>query len=223
MKPILWDTLYKLSLLRAHEKNLKTSTTELADTLHLTQQTVSRHLILLEKLGMIDRLVTVRGEEIKISNKGLDELKKVYYSLQTVLEASEKSVVFEGKLFSGVKEAAYYMTLEPYREQFIEKLGFDPYPGTLNLKLTSQTYIKLKKEVAAYPGTLIESFRNKKRTYGLAKCYQAKINGKIDGAAIIVDRTHYDDSVLEIIAPVYLRGVLNLKDGDLVHVEVKLV
>jgi riboflavin kinase len=222
MKHVLWDTLYQLSLLRAHEKYLKTSTTELAETLNLTQQTVSRHLILLEEFGLIDRRVTVRGQEIKISNRGLDELKKVYYCLQSVLEASSKSVVFEGKLFSGVNEASYYMNLEPYRKQFSEKIGFDPYPGTLNLKLTSPPYIELKREVATYPGVLIESFSNKNRSYGLAKCYQAKINGRVDGAVIIVDRTHYDDSVLEVIAPVYLRGVLNLEDGDLVHIEVKL-
>jgi riboflavin kinase len=222
MKHILWRTLYKLSLLRAHEKYLKTSTTELAGTLNLTQQTVSRHLILLEELGLIDRRVTVKGQKIKISNKGLDELKKVYYSLQSVLEVSRKSVFFEGKLFSGVNEASYYMTLEPYRKQFIDKLGFDPYPGTLNLKLTSPSYIELKKEVTAHRGILIESFSNKNRSYGIAECYQAKINGKVDGAIIIVDRTHYDDSVLEIIAPVYLRGVLNLEDGDLVHVEVEM-
>lgn len=220
MSPTLWDTLYKLSLLYLHDKGLKTSTTKLAEATGLSQQTVSRHLIMLEKLGLIERQVTIRGEEIRISDKGLEELRKVYYGLKSVIEGIPKTVLLEGELFTGIGEAAYYMSLKPYREQFSQKLGFDPYPGTVNLKLLTVSDIRAKKELESYPGIEIESYRTKNRTYSSAKCFRAKINNEVDGALIIVERTYYNASVLEVIAPVRLREQLKLKDGNTVRVEV---
>jgi CTP-dependent riboflavin kinase len=46
------------------------------------------------------------------------------------------------------------------------------------------------------------------------------INNKVKGAIIFAIRTHYDTSVLEIVAPVFLRGNLKLKDGNKVKVEI---
>jgi len=43
---------------------------------------------------------------------------------------------------------------------------------------------------------------------------------KIKGALVTATRSHYDASVLEIIAPVCLRKQLNLKDGNKVKVEI---
>ena len=37
---------------------------------------------------------------------------------------------------------------------------------------------------------------------------------------LCIERTHYDSSVLEVIAPVKLRDLLGLKDGDSVTVKV---
>jgi riboflavin kinase len=105
-------------------------------------------------------------------------------------------------------------------KQFIEKLGFDPFPGTLNLKLTTEYDLKTKAELESYPAVEIQGFKNEDRTFGLVKCYPAKIDNKIKGALVLALRSHYDTSVLEIIAPVCLRKQLNLKDGNKVKVEV---
>ncbi|MCP8316290.1 MAG: DUF120 domain-containing protein, partial [archaeon] len=72
----------------------------------------------------------------------------------------------EGELFSGLEEGAYYVSLENYRRQFIDKLGFDPYIGTLNLKLTSSKDRKLRHELEHYSGISIDGFKNEHRTYG---------------------------------------------------------
>ena len=58
------------------------------------------------------------------------------------------------------------------------------------------------------------------RTFGLVKCYPAVIDNKVKGALVTALRSHYDVSVLEIIAPVCLRKQLNLKDGVKVKVEI---
>jgi CTP-dependent riboflavin kinase len=48
------------------------------------------------------------------------------------------------------------------------------------------------------------------------------ISNKVKGALIFALRSHYDSSVLEVIAPVNLRKHLSLKDGYKVKVEVNL-
>jgi len=131
-------------------------------------------------------------------------------------------MVIEGIVFSGLGEGAYYVTRKPYREQFIKKLGFDPYPGTLNLRITSEYDAQLRKELEEHPGIEIQGFKNENRTYGSVKCFPARINGREKGAVILALRTHYDSSVIEIIAPRYLRKVFRLKDGNKVKVEVFL-
>ncbi len=68
-------------------------------------------------------------------------------------------------------------------------------------------------------GIKIEGFKTKERTFGEVKAFKCRING-IGGAIVIPQRTHYPKNVIEIIAPVKLREVLGLKDGDWVEVEV---
>ncbi len=40
-----------------------------------------------------------------------------------------------GKILSGLGQAQYFLTREGYSRQFVEKLGFIPFPGTLNVLL----------------------------------------------------------------------------------------
>jgi riboflavin kinase, archaea type len=63
-------------------------------------------------------------------------------------------------------------------------------------------------------------FQNENRSFGVVKCYPAMIGGKVKGALVTAVRSHYDASVLELIAPVCLRKQLGLKDGNKVKVEI---
>ncbi len=112
-----------------------------------------------------------------------------------------------GKVTTGLGEGQYYISVQGYRNQFKERLGFDPYPGTLNLKLVepfAQTAASLIK---------IEGFRNENRTFGECRCYPVKING-IRGAIVRPERSSYPANLVEVIAPVNLRKTLCLSDGD---------
>ncbi len=218
----LFFTLYKLAERGAVSNAIHVSTTELASDLGLSQQTASRHLIELEKAGLIERLVSPRGERIKISPKGVSELRAVYLGLKSVLEQPPATLSLEGRVFSGFGEGRYYISLEGYRRQFVEKLGFDPFPGTLNIRLESSLDIRARRELESMRGILIEGFSNEKRTYGGAKCFRAIINGEVEGAVVLIERTHYDESCLEIISPYNLRERLGLRDGNLVRVEVDI-
>jgi len=217
-------TLYKLAELGACSRTVKVSTEYLAEKMGTSQQTASRHLIELEKRDQIKRTITQEGCLIKITDSGIAELKKLYSNLRLIFEAAyPPSVTLEGVLFTGLGEGAYYVTKEGYRKQFMEKLGFDPYPGTLNLKLTTEYDVKTRSELEAYPAIEIQGFKNESRTFGPVKCYPAIINNKLKGAVVYAMRSHYDASVLEVVAPVFLRGRLKLKDGNKVKVEVLIL
>jgi len=222
----LWNyffVLYKLAELGARNRTVRLSTKFLAEKLNLSQQTISRYLIDLERKGWIKRTATREGSLIRLTDLGDFQLRTVRLALNSLFEGKRPlSIIIEGIVFSGLGEGAYYVTRKPYREQFIEKLGFDPYPGTLNLKLVSEYDAQLRRELEAKPGIEISGFKNKNRTYGPVKCFPARINGKEKGAVVLALRTHYNSSVIEIIAPRYLRNVLRLKDGNKVKVEVFL-
>lgn len=214
-------TLLKLAEMGAHRRTAKISTEYLARKIGMSQQTASRHLIELDKEGWIRRTITPEGCLIKITDAGIKELKRLYSHLRFLMEAAyPPSLTLEGVVFTGLGEGAYYIAREHYRKQFIEKLGFDPYPGTLNLKLTTDYDIRTCSELDAYPAIEIEGFKDENRTFGSVKCYPAIIENKVKGALISALRSHYNASVVEVIASVFLRKQLKLKDGHKVKVEV---
>jgi riboflavin kinase len=124
-------------------------------------------------------------------------------------------IIFKGKVLSGIGEGRYYTEQSGYVEQFKEKLGFVPFPGTLNIEieLIERNKLRMLKDSNAIN---INDFKNKNRTFGAVRCFRAKING-IDGAIVLPLRTHYSN-VLELISEFHLRKKLNLKDGDCVEI-----
>jgi riboflavin kinase len=214
-------TLLRLAEMGAHRRTAKISTEYLASKIGASQQTASRYLIELDKKAWIKRTMTPEGCLIRITDAGNKELTALYSALRLLLEAAyPPSVTLEGTVFTGLGEGAYYISREHYKKQFIEKLGFDPYPGTLNLKLTTDYDIKTHDELEAYPAIEVGGFKSEDRTFGSVKCYPVIIDNKEKGALISALRSHYDASVLELIAPVPLRRQLRLRDGHKVKVEV---
>lgn len=213
--------LLKLAEMGAHRRTVKISTEYLADKLLLSQQTASRYLIELEQKGWIKRTTTPEGSLVKFDEAGVRELQKLYSNLRLWVETEyPTSITLEGVVFTGLGEGAYYTQKDIYKKQFIEKLGFEPYPGTLNLKLTTDYDLKTRMELEAYPAVEIQGFKNEDRTFGAIKCYPALIDTKIKGALISALRSHYGNSVVELIAPGNLRRQLKLRDGQKLKVEV---
>lgn len=163
----------------------------------------------------------MNGGEIKLTDDGVKELQCIYATLKTVFdEPRPRTLTLTGRVFTGLGEGAYYVDRTDYDEHFQRCLGFKPYPGTLNLRLPSSQVTK-KKELEAHSGILIKGFERDGRSFGGVRCFRATING-IEGAVILIGRTHYDASVVEVIAPIYLRHGLNLKDGNKVKVIIQV-
>jgi riboflavin kinase len=80
-----------------------------------------------------------------------------------------------------------------------------------------------RRELGRHPSIFVDGFSDGTRTYGWVKCYRASINGTVDNAAVLVlERTHYDDSMLEVIAPMSIKEAAGIKNGDKVKVQVRV-
>ena len=218
MKSSYLSTFIQLLLLGA-KNPIELSTYDLAKSIDKTQQTASQHLLFLEKNNLIFRYKIDGNDVIKISDSGLDYLKSVNQQITSAFDENTSSII-TGTLFSGLGEGAYYISLPGYKKQFISKLGFEPYPGTLNLKISDDLHKQFFDKLSKNDGILIEGFTDKKRTYGNVKCFPCTINSNIQGSIIIIERTHLDRSVIELISPIFLRKKLKLNDGDEVSVKV---
>ena len=209
--------LKQLALMDATRSFVKISSKELADKIGQSLQTAARKLKELEDKGMIERVLDKDGQFIAINEKGKKVLYKEYLEYKKIFERGE-SIIITGKAMSGVGEGRYYVSLQGYRDQFIKKLNFDPFPGTLNIKINKE-HLYFRRKLDEEEGIKIEGFSTKDRTFGEVKAFRCKVDG-IEGAVVLPQRTHYPADVIEVISEVRIRDKLNLKDGDTVNVEV---
>ncbi len=127
------------------------------------------------------------------------------------------SIAIKGRITEGLKESSFFTHLPWVREQFITKLGIDPYPGTLNLDIVDAEDVEKLREIKQRRGIEIVPAEP---GFCLAKCFHILVCGKINGAIIIPQVPDYPESKLEIISSVSVKDVLSLKAGDLVLVEI---
>ena len=219
MKPSQLLALYRLAEMGAYQRNVPYSTSLVGKSIGVSQQTASRRLIEMEKLGLLTRSREGTNQTVRITREGLEGLTQMYRVLRSVFEAPKAEVEINAVVFSGLSEGAYYMGMEGYRKQFRSKLGFDPFPGTLNLRVRKED-LGARRELDSNAFIEIEGFANKTRTYGAVKGYRAIINGEVQGAIIVPVRAHYGEDVIEVISPEKLRTRFNLKDGDAVNIRV---
>ena len=193
---------------------IEISSKELAKKLQTSQQTASRYLLDLDKDDFIIRELGIKKQLIQITDLGAEELEEEFSMYKQIFDLPSK-VIFKGCIISGMGEGKYYTEQSGYVNQFKTKLGFVPFPGTLNVKIDyiERNKIRLLKN---YGGIIIDEFTTKNRTFGRVLCFKATINN-IKGSIVLPRRSHYSN-VLEIISEHHLRKKLNLKDGDIVEV-----
>jgi len=207
-------TLLALVKLGAGSAPSEVSSFTLGRALDITQQAASLRLVKLEKAGLIKRAHSGRGLAVRLTDAGLRAAGSFYTGLKGALERPPGRLDFRGTVFTGFGEGGYYVSLKGYAKPFVEALGFEPFPGTLNLRLSNESMIEQRRSLDYLQGVEVSGFRDRSRTYGPVKCFKALVGAKYRGAVLAIERTHYDSSVLEAISPINLRKALRLKDGD---------
>ena len=121
--------------------------------------------------------------------------------------------IIDGIVVKGFGEGAFFMSMGHYKKEIKNKLGFNTYPGTLNLKVGKKQEDLLKN----IKPIKIKGFKAGNKTFGGANCYKAKIKN-INGAIIVpVINKHKD--IIEFISPFHIKSKLKIKDGDKIKVE----
>jgi len=199
------------------EKDIAIKTSDLGKKLKMPQQTVSRILLNLIKNDLVKKIKGIRSYVVRITPKGKKLLENLKSDLDNVFKRTGE-IGITGKLVDGLRDGKYYMSLIEYRKQFEKKLGFKPYPGTLNIRLNAEDET-VKDQIKRIDGIPIQGFVKKDRVYGSLKCVRCRIN-QIEGSIIIPERSHYGSEIIELISPFELRKKLKLINGDEVFVEV---
>ena len=211
--------LLELAQAGAHIAPCRLSSKTLATKLGVSQQTAARWLIDLERRGLVTRALDRRGQSVQLTKEGQATLHSAHQRLSSIFDACPRTLELKGSVTSGLGEGGYYMRQEGYRKQFKRLLGFEPYPGTLDVKLSNESR-ELKATLENLPGKRIDGFVTPERTFGQVKCFSAKLRG-VRVAVVMPSRSAHAD-VIELISAKNLRKSLKLKGGDAVNVEVTI-
>ena len=202
--------------------SVKVSCASLADRLGASNQTASRRLQQLESAGFLDREIVADGQWVSVTEAGERALRSEYADYRQLFE-EESGLTLSGTITTGMGEGKHYISLSGYERQFESKLGYTPFPGTLNLDL-DEASVRSRAELSAQASVPIDSWAEGDRTFGAATCYPARVDADGDSYepahVIVPDRTHHDEGSLELIAPEKLRDVLALDDGDTVSIHI---
>ncbi len=204
------DILLFLFKRKAHMQPVAVTTAELGAEVGMSQQNASRRLALLVEKGYIKRT----EEGVGLTKKAYEEITALYGSMRRIFEEGQLEI--EGIVTKGLGEGRYYLALDGYRKQMKEKLGFEPYPGTLNIEIRDSWK---REHLLQLEPIVITGFKDKRRTYGDLFAYRCKLENQ-ECALIVPLRTHHGPRTLEIVCPFNIRKKLGKKDGDRVKVVV---
>ncbi len=213
-------TLTQLLSKGARHNFVQLTSSSLGRSIQKSQQAASKYLVELESDGFIERFMKGRKVFVRITNKGYAELVKLHSLLGSSLGTLPSSIELKGKIISGMGEGAYYMSLKGYTKQFKSKIGYVPFPGTLNVKLYQKEHVEAIQQLDDLDGQKINSFSDGKRTFGWVKCFTATLNRTINCQLIRLERTHYDNSIIELISKNNICKTADLKIGSQISIKI---
>lgn len=217
-------TLKKLAQQGALGNEIEISLSNIAADLEVSTQTVSRRLRELADAELIDRARTNEGQRIALLPAGIETLRDEYEEYQAIFN-TVPDVTLTGVVTSGMGRGRHFIQLEGYNEQFEDKLGYSPYPGTFNVELDDHS-VPSRSLLALVPAIQIDEWEADDNTYGSAVCYPVTVTDSVGSTSVeahilIPDRTDHTTSQLELISARHLRETIEVTDGDEVSVHVE--
>ncbi|KDE56015.1 DUF120 domain-containing protein [Methanoculleus sp. MH98A] len=212
------QSLKTIALLGGCRGPIWLSSQSLGSVLGISPQTASRRLIALERQQFVVRSMKPDGQYVAVTREGEQALKREYADYVRIFNPDQRGYTLTGTVISGLGEGRYYMSIPHYKEQFGGCLGFEPFPGTLNIRLDAAS-IEVRKQLEHACWIDIPGFTADDRTFGGARVLPCLIRG-YRCAIVVPSRTHYPEDTIEVIAGCELRKALNLNDNDMIEVEI---
>ena len=102
----------------------------------------------------------------------------------------------------------------------MDRLGIDPFPGTLNVILDDPESMSVWDRLQNTRGVRIDNPNSGPHDCS-ARCFQVSIEGRVDAAIVLPEVEGYSKNQIEVIAPIELRDALMINDGDLLVLDIK--
>ena len=124
-------------------------------------------------------------------------------------------MVIRGRLVRGLGEAPGFTQLPWVVEQCRQKLGFEPFPGTVNLEVLAED-LELWRALKAEPGGAV--LVPPDPAFCDAICQPVTVEGTLAAATITPHVADYPADKLELLAPCSVVQALGLSLGQMVAV-----
>jgi CTP-dependent riboflavin kinase len=136
------------------------------------------------------------------------------------LSKAMRGKIIRGRLAAGVGQGKHFTSLDWVRRQFIDKLGIDPFPGTINVIVDDSGSMSVWVRLTGTPGVRIHNPNGGPHDCD-ARCFQISIEGQVDAAIVLPEVAGYPPNQIEIIAAIGVRDALGIDDGDWLNLEIR--
>jgi CTP-dependent riboflavin kinase len=127
-----------------------------------------------------------------------------------------------GVIFSDLGQASSFMVLDWVQALLNERLGYHPFPATLNLRPQgaedAQVWRRVQNSRAGTPLTTASDGHCGAKLYHIV-IFQDASSAKVGGAILLPEVDNYPQDKIEIVAPVRLKDHFRVHDGDQLTVE----
>ena len=140
--------------------------------------------------------------------------------LQWTRGKSPAERTIRGRVATGEARGQHFTQLKWAREQFVDKLGIDPFPGTVNVMIDHPESLSVWNQLKESRGVSIDNPGDGPGDCN-GRCYPVLIEGRIEAAIVLPLVPGYPSDQIEIISATGIRDALGLEDGDALALEIK--
>lgn len=137
--------------------------------------------------------------------------------------SKQHDIGLRGTVIDGLGKGKHFVTLSGYKQQFEAKLGYEPFPGTLNVELSRES-VHTRSHLTDVDPIRIDGWTDGSTSYGPVYCYPANVDADGDiyrpTHLVVPERTDHGDESVEMIAPIELRERFDIASGTEVKIHV---
>ena len=132
--------------------------------------------------------------------------------------SSSRDILVKGVVFSDLGRAGAFLGVDWVRDAVRERVGFDPFPGTLNVRARGADLTRWE-QVRKHAGKIVLSspdpaFCNAFLFTGSLEGWESQPGSRERIAVVVPEVKEYPADKLEIIAAVSLKQTRSVRDGD---------